>query len=162
MANNPDPWVGTAVLPERRAAMCYNVFAPECYKRVRDIILQTVSSGLIYLPASVKDFQNAEIEPYLRQYCRGSHGINHVERVKIMKLLWDAVGTEFGGRHDLYERNYGGSWENVRLQVKNEAGRFGRSAAMDELVEACLADYDLDGWTGDTWQNPEESEVRAA
>jgi len=25
--------------------------------------------------------------------------------VKLMKLLWDAVGSEFGGRHELYEIN---------------------------------------------------------
>ena len=29
-----------------------------------------------------------------------------------MKLLWDAVGTEFGGRHELYEINYSGSHED--------------------------------------------------
>ncbi len=32
------------------------------------------------------------------QYVRGSYGIGYEERIKIMKLLWDAVGTEFGGR----------------------------------------------------------------
>jgi aromatic ring hydroxylase len=37
---------------------------------------------------------------------RGSHGIDFKERIKIMKLLWDAIGTEFGGRHELYEYNY--------------------------------------------------------
>jgi aromatic ring hydroxylase len=26
-------------------------------------------------------------------------------RVKLMKLMWDAIGSEFGGRHELYERN---------------------------------------------------------
>ena len=38
----------------------------------------------------------------------GSDGSTAVEGVKLMKLLWDAVGTEFGGRHELYERNYAG------------------------------------------------------
>jgi len=32
-----------------------------------------------------------------------------------MKLLWDAVGTEFGARHELYEMNYSGSHELVRV-----------------------------------------------
>ena len=31
-----------------------------------------------------------------------------------MKLLWDAIATEFGGRHELYEINYGGSTEEIR------------------------------------------------
>ena len=34
-----------------------------------------------------------------------------------MKLLWDAVGTEFGGRHELYERNYAGNHENMRAEL---------------------------------------------
>jgi hypothetical protein len=25
-----------------------------------------------------------------------------------MKLLWDCIASEFGGRHELYEINYGG------------------------------------------------------
>ena len=33
-----------------------------------------------------------------------------------MKLLWDAIGTEFGGRHELYERNYAGNHENIRAR----------------------------------------------
>jgi aromatic ring hydroxylase len=31
-----------------------------------------------------------------------------------MKALWDSVGTEFGGRHELYERNYSGNHEGVK------------------------------------------------
>jgi 4-hydroxyphenylacetate 3-monooxygenase len=25
---------------------------------------------------------------------------------------------------------------------------------MEELVDTCMADYDENGWTGDTWLNP--------
>ena len=45
-----------------------------------------------------RDFQNPELRPYLDKYLRGTDGFDAVERVKLMKLLWDAVGTEFGGR----------------------------------------------------------------
>ena len=75
MANDPDPWVGDAVLPNLRAGLAYRVFAPDAYPRMKDIIERTVTSALIYLPSSVKDFSNPAIEPYLRQYVRGSHGI---------------------------------------------------------------------------------------
>ena len=110
-----------------------------------------MTSALIYLPSSVKDFANPAIEPYLRQYVRGSYGIEYEERIKIMKLLWDAVGTEFGGRHELYERNYAGGWEDIRLQTLTGAQRDGDMAAMEALVDQCMADYDAKGWTGETW-----------
>ena len=76
---------------------------------------RTVTSALIYLPSSVKDFANPEIDSYLQKYVRGSRDMGHRERIKIMKLLWDATGTEFGGRHALYELNYAGAPEEVRL-----------------------------------------------
>ena len=72
MANNPDPWKDGAVLPEPRAALAYRVFAPDAYPRIKDIIERTVTSALIYLPSSARDFANPAIEPYLRQYVRGS------------------------------------------------------------------------------------------
>jgi 4-hydroxyphenylacetate 3-monooxygenase len=28
-------------------------------------------------------------------------------------------------------------------------------AAMEALVDQCMADYDTDGWTGDVWCDPE-------
>jgi 4-hydroxyphenylacetate 3-monooxygenase len=154
MASNPDPWKGDAVLPERKAALSYCVFAPECYPRVKEIVHRTVASGLIYLPSSTKDFTNPAIEPFLKQYVRGSNDIGHVERIKIMKLLWDAVGTEFAGRNELYERNYAGAWEDIRLQVAAEADRSGKVRAMKDLVDECLADYDESGWVNPAWKDP--------
>jgi 4-hydroxyphenylacetate 3-monooxygenase len=154
MANNPDEWVGDAVLPALRPGQAYRVFAPEAYPRIKDIVERTVTSGLIYLPSSVRDFANPAIEPFLRRYVRGSHGIGYEERIKIMKLLWDAVGTEFGGRHELYERNYAGGWEDIRAQTLSSAQKGGALAEMEALVDQCMADYDATGWTSETWVGP--------
>ncbi len=77
MAHNPDKWQGDAVLPQLHAGLAYRVFAPDAYPRIKDIVERTVTSALIYLPSSVKDFANPAIEPYLRQYVRGSYGIEY-------------------------------------------------------------------------------------
>ena len=74
----------------------------------------------------------------------------------MMKLLWDAMGSEFGGRHELYERNYAGGWEDIRIQALTEAEKGGRMKSMQSLVDQCMADYDPQGWTGDTWLNPDQ------
>ena len=142
------------MLPNLHAGLAYRVFAPDAYPRIKDIVERTVTSALIYLPSSVKDFANPAIEPYLRQYVRGSHGMDYKERIKIMKLLWDAIGTEFGGRHELYERNYAGGWEDIRAQTLTGAQRGGDLASMEALVDQCMADYDENGWTGETWCDP--------
>ena len=157
MARNPVEWANGAVLPNLEAALCYRTFMSEAYPKVIDLIRRTVASGLIYLPSSAKDFANPEIDRYLAQYVRGSNDIGHIERIKIMKLLWDATGSEFGGRHALYELNYAGAPEEVRLQVLKGAERGGILKEMEALVDTCMSDYDEHGWTGDTWLDPLET-----
>jgi 4-hydroxyphenylacetate 3-monooxygenase len=57
------------------------------------------------------------------------------------------VGTEFGGRHELYERNYAGAPETIRFLTWQMAHSNGQAARFKEFAEQCLAEYDLDGWT---------------
>src|SRR5215467_9968578 len=114
MAKSPDPWTGGYVLPGAEPASAYQVLAPEAYVQVKHQIEKTAASSLIYLNSHARDFKTPEIRKYLDLYLRGSGGITAIERVKLMKLLWDSVGTEFGARHELYEINYAGSHEEIR------------------------------------------------
>ena len=82
--------------------------------QIKHQIEKTVASSLIYLNSHARDFDSPELRKYLDLYVRGSGGVTAVERVKLMKLLWDAIGTEFGARHELYEVNYSGSHEEIR------------------------------------------------
>jgi 4-hydroxyphenylacetate 3-monooxygenase len=154
MARTPTAWASGAMLPDLEAALSYRTFMSDMYPRVIDLIRRVIASGLIYLPSSAKDFANPEIDRYLAQYVRGSNDMGHKERIKIMKLLWDATGTEFAGRHALYELNYAGAPEEVRVQVFKGADRGGRLKQMEALVDICMSDYDENGWTGDTWLPP--------
>ena len=146
MCHAPNDWVDGAVLPNIRAGISYRIFATEAYPAVRSIIERVIASGLIYLPSHARDLQNPEIEKYLAKYVRGSNGIDYKERIKTMKLLWDAVGTEFGARHELYEMNYAGNHELVRMFALQHATGTGELQKMQEFAEACMADYDVDGW----------------
>jgi 4-hydroxyphenylacetate 3-monooxygenase len=76
-----------------------------------------------------------------------------------MKLLWDAMGTEFGGRHELYERNYAGNHENIRIETLGAAMAMGVTAQMKSFAERCMAEYDLDGWTTNDLINPTDVNV---
>jgi 4-hydroxyphenylacetate 3-monooxygenase len=146
MACNPEPWVNGAVLPNSRGSATYRLFMTEAYPAVRNIVEKVVASGLIYLPSHAADFKNPEVDKYLAKYVRGSNGIDYKERIKIMKLLWDAIGTEFGARHELYEMNYSGSHELIRVFQLQQAQANGALKAMEGLAEQCMADYDENGW----------------
>jgi 4-hydroxyphenylacetate 3-monooxygenase len=156
MARDPQPWKEGAVLPNMDYAMAYRLFSTTGYPRVKEIIEQTVSSGLIYINSNARDFKNPDIRKYLDRYVRGSNGIDSVERVKLMKLLWDAVGSEFGGRHELYERNYSGNAENIRMEVLFSAMASGQADQYKGFAEQCMAEYDLDGWTAPDLVNPDD------
>jgi 4-hydroxyphenylacetate 3-monooxygenase len=146
MACNPVPWVNGAVLPNPRGSASYRLFMTEAYPAIRRIIEQIIASGLIYLPSHARDFKNPDIDKYLAKYVRGSNGIDYKERIKIMKLLWDAVGTEFGARHELYEMNYSGSNELIRVFQMQQAQGNGSLKEMEALADKCMADYDENGW----------------
>src|SRR5205823_12839278 len=117
MATNPTPWVEGAVLPNLQSGSSYRVFAGDAYGRVKVIVEKILASALIYLPSSAKDFKNPAIDKYLAKYVPGSYGIDYKDRIKVMKPLWDAIGTKLGGRHDLYEMNYASNHEAIRLQA---------------------------------------------
>ncbi len=159
MAHNPDPWVDGALLPSLKASTAYRLFATEAYPAVRSIVEKVIASGLIYLPSHARDFKNPEIDKYLARYVRGSGGIDYKERIKLMKLLWDAVGSEFGARHELYEMNYAGSHELVRLFPLQVAQGNGSLKEMEALVERCMADYDENGWTDPAYRDGDDVSV---
>ncbi len=146
-ARNPQEWRDGALLPRLDYGMAYRWFMTIGYPRIKEIVEQDVASALIYVSSSADDFKNPQIRPYLDKYVRGSHGHDSVSRVKLMKLLWDAVGTEFGGRHELYERNFSGNHEAVRTDILMVQEATGQTEQYRGFAEQCLNEYDLDGWT---------------
>ena len=87
---------------------------------------------------SYRDFLNPEIAADLERFVR-SPGLTSVERVKLYKLAWDLVGSEFAGRHQQYELFYAGG----RAQTTSiRAYRSFDFAAARAMVDRCLAGYD--------------------
>ena len=85
--------------------------------------------------------------------------MGHRERIKILKLLWDAIGSEFGGRHELYEINYAGSQDEIRMQALRQTIGSGAMKGMLGMVEQCMGDYDENGWTVPHLHNPDDINV---
>ncbi|PWU70908.1 hypothetical protein DK867_22305 [Ochrobactrum sp. POC9] len=156
MIANPTSWAGDTMQPNTEAGLAYRVLAPLAYQRIKEIIENNVASGLIYVNSSAADWKSGEIRPYLDRYLRGSHGIEAIDRVKLMKLLWDAIGSEFGGRHELYERNYAGNHEDTRIQTLMHAQATGLAGNWRGFVEQCMSEYDVNGWTTPDFINPDD------
>jgi aromatic ring hydroxylase len=161
MVRDPKPWIGDYVLPNVDPGNAYQIIATMAYTKIKYLIEQTVASGLIYLNSHSSDFKNPEIRPYIDRFMRGSNGYTAEDRVKLMKLLWDSIATEFGGRHELYEINYGGSTEEIRRYALFGAMGSGNADRFKGFAEQCMAEYDLDGWKVPDLTDPGELSYHA-
>ena len=61
------------------------------------------------LPSSAADFGNPELSEIIEKVQVSADGRKDTDRIKLMKLAWDAVGSEFAGRHTQYEMFYAGA-----------------------------------------------------
>jgi 4-hydroxyphenylacetate 3-monooxygenase len=156
MVRDPKPWKGPYLLPNMDPGNAYQILATIAYSKIKYLIEQTVASGLIYLNSHARDFSNPAIRPYIDRYMRGSNGYTAEQRIKLMKLLWDCLGTEFGARHELYEINYGGSTEEIRRYALFSAMGNGNAAKFKGFAEQCMEEYDLNGWTAPDLINPDD------
>lgn len=147
---------GDTLDPNMGYGLAYAAMAPIMYRRIREIIETVVASGLIYLNSNAADFLSPEIRPLLDRFLRGSNGNTALDRSRTMKLLWDAVGSEFGARHELYELNYFGQPEFNQLASLGFAQADGTLDNARHLVETCMDQYDLNGWRSDHYFTPND------
>jgi 4-hydroxyphenylacetate 3-monooxygenase len=77
------------------------------YQTMVNYLRELSGGGLLQVPASYRDYLNPETAADLDRFVR-SPGLPSVERVKLYKLAWDLVGSEFAGRHQQYELFYAG------------------------------------------------------
>ena len=156
MVHEPVESANGSVLPNIAAASAYRILSNIAMPQIKTIIENQVAGALIVQPSHAMDWKNEELRPLLDQFYRGSNGYDAEAKIKGIKLLWDAVGSEFGGRHELYERTYSGSGELVRLECFGMAKDDGTVDAMKGMVEHCMSEYDLDGWTVPDLINPDD------
>jgi 4-hydroxyphenylacetate 3-monooxygenase len=156
MCHNPVPSAGGSVLPNTEAASAYRILSNIAIPKIKEIIENQVAGAMIVQPSHAVDWKNAELRPLLDQFYRGSNGYEAIDKIKLIKLLWDAIGSEFGGRHELYERTYSGSHELTRLECFWMAKGDGTVDRMKSFVEQCMSEYDLDGWTVPGLVNPDD------
>jgi 4-hydroxyphenylacetate 3-monooxygenase len=108
---------------------------PELIQMVRGML----SGSLLQLPSSVGELRMSETLEDMQRYVRWP-GAAGVERIKLLKLLWDMVGSEFAGRHVQYEMFYAGQPAVVKMKA-NAAYDW---AAAERLAEACLNSYSIE------------------
>lgn len=154
MALDPEPGTDGIVLPRLEYAAALRTYNAQVWNRVHELFGATLGGSPLVVPSTGRDLDHPELRPLIERFYRGS-GTSAHDRIKLFKLIWDAIGTEFGGRHELYERNYSGNAEQIRLDTLKWATGRGAVAAYEEFARDCMADYGTDGWARGPWAAPE-------
>jgi 4-hydroxyphenylacetate 3-monooxygenase len=130
--------VGGYYVPDRHLLYSAQVLTQQLYPKIIGTLRDLAGGGMIMLPSGVEDFSNPELRDLIGKTQR-SPAMAPEERVKFLKLAWDAVGSEFASRHTQYEMFYAGA----TFVTKGHSFRtydWERAAGM---VDRMLGSYDL-------------------
>ena len=100
LALDPEDGPGGMKIPRLEFAVLVRLFGAMAWPQVEELVGQVLGGSPLVIPSSYKDLTSDELRPYIDRYYRGSTSSAH-DRIKLFKLLWDAVGSEFGSRHTL-------------------------------------------------------------
>lgn len=120
--------------PSKPALYAVMALQSEINPRLLDTARELAGGSIIMLPSSLKDFESPEIAAQIERYI-ASPGFPARERVAVLKLAWDLIGTEFAGRHEQYEKFYGGA----SFLVKQNMARAYDFAAATKMVDRALS-----------------------
>lgn len=96
-----------------RIVLCFRALRPIIYKRFVETAQEIVGSGVVPIPSSLAD---VEMNPELCDFLQGAT-VDGEERVKIYKLAWDALHSDFASRQELFERLHTGNVGDVLVQL---------------------------------------------
>jgi 4-hydroxyphenylacetate 3-monooxygenase len=116
MCHNPVPSAEGTVLPNIEAGSAYRILSNIAIPKIKEIIENQVAGAMIVHPSSSRDWKRASCGRCSTSSTAARTATTALDKIKLVKLLWDAIGSEFGGRHELYERSYSGSHELTKLE----------------------------------------------
>ncbi len=108
------------------------------YGEICSIVRELCGGGVFQMPADSSVLDDPELRKTFETYWR-TPTQSSVERMKLFKLAWDMLGSEFGGRHLQYEKFYAGPAFLVRGYSYREAPW----ARFDSIVDALMNQYDV-------------------
>ncbi len=128
---------GEYFVPSSTRLYASNVLTQQLYPKFVQSIRELSGGGLIMVPSSVNDFSHEEIANLISQ-TQKSPSTDSIGRVKLFKLAWDAIGSEFGSRHLQYEMFYSGA----NMVTRGHSYRNYNWQRSLDMVDQFMASYD--------------------
>ena len=110
------------------------------YSSFIDKLRELCGGGVFQMPADITVMQDPKLRAQFEQYWQTPQ-LPALERMKLYKLAWDLIGSEFAGRHLQYEKFYAGA----SFIVRNHNFRETPWADFHKVVDDLMASYGLPG-----------------
>jgi 4-hydroxyphenylacetate 3-monooxygenase len=129
-----EAWPEGYATPNRRIMYAALNWCQENHTEIVDL-LRTLLGGIpMLMPASIDVMADETLRDTFERWWK-TPSIAATDRHKLYKLAWDIVGSEFAGRHMLYEKFYAGNSLVVRNQSDREAPWDQFHAIVDGLLD---------------------------
>lgn len=135
--------IGEYFVPDRHTLYTAQVLTQQLYPVFAGRLRDLAGGGVIMLPSSIEDYDSDEVRRLIGK-TQQSPVASSDERVKLFKLTWDAIGSEFGSRHMQYEMFYAGA----TFVTKGHSFRTYDWDGANALVDSVLEGYDAPSVAG--------------
>jgi 4-hydroxyphenylacetate 3-monooxygenase len=106
------------------------------YSKFVDDLRELCGGSVFQMPANVSLLNDPDLAWSFETYWQTPQA-DALTRMKLFKLAWDMVGSEFAGRHQQYEKFYAGA----SFIIRNHSYRETDWAAFNKIVEDLMATY---------------------
>ncbi|MFN2643752.1 MAG: 4-hydroxyphenylacetate 3-hydroxylase family protein [Burkholderiales bacterium] len=110
----------------------------ESHSSIVDALRELCGGGIFQMPADITVMHDPKLRAMFETFWQTPQ-LAALERMKLYKLAWDLIGSEFAGRHLQYEKFYAGA----SFIVRNHSFREAPWKRFDGLVEELMASYDI-------------------
>ena len=109
------------------------------YSKFVDDLRELCGGGVFQMPANITVMNDPALAKEFQTYWQTPQA-DALTRMKLFKLAWDMIGSEFAGRHQQYEKFYAGA----SFIIRNHSFRETDWVAFNKIVEDLMASYDYD------------------
>jgi 4-hydroxyphenylacetate 3-monooxygenase len=129
-------WPDGYVTFNRRMMYAALNWCTESYSGIIDCIRELCGGGVFQMPANASVLRDPELRRQFETYF-ASPQLAALDRMKLFKLAWDLVGSEFAGRQQQYEKFYAGA----SFIVRNYSHTLAPWADLHGVVDGLLNSY---------------------
>ena len=133
-----ESWPENHMTFNRRMMYAALNWCTENYTSIIDELRTLCGGGVFQMPASINVVKNKKLKKEFETYFQTPQ-MDATSRMKLFKLAWDVVGSEFAGRQQQYEKFYAGA----SFIIKNHSYRETPWDYFDGVVDNLMESYDL-------------------